>query len=80
MRDGDNEGGVKKKLLHFLSRSLVNRWLKRVGVRDKVCPLDESYVWVPKTVGFYRVTKSRGFSYTGYFLPSGHVRAILVQL
>ena len=24
--------------------------------------------------------KGRGFSYTGYFLPSGHVRAILVQL
>ena len=25
-------------------------------------------------------SKRKGFSYTGYFLPSGHVRAILVQL
>ena len=24
--------------------------------------------------------KGRGLSYTGYFLPSGHVKAILVQL
>ena len=24
--------------------------------------------------------KGRGFSYIGYFLPSGHVKAILVQL
>ena len=28
---------------------------------------------------FRRVPKSRGFSYTSYFLPSGHVRVILVQ-
>ena len=33
-----------------------------------------------KNYGFRRVPKGRGFSYTGYFLPSGHVRAILVQL
>ena len=29
---------------------------------------------------FCCVPKGRGFSYTGYFLPSSHVRAILVQL
>ena len=33
-----------------------------------------------RNCGFRRVPKGRGFSYTGYFLPSGHVRAILVQL
>ena len=30
--------------------------------------------------GFRRVPKGMGFSYTGYFLPSGHIRVILVQL
>ena len=33
-----------------------------------------------KNYGFRCVPKGRGFSYTGYFLPRGHVMAILVQL
>ena len=33
-----------------------------------------------RNCGFRRVPKGRSFSYTGYFLPSGHVRVILVQL
>ena len=32
-----------------------------------------------KKCRFRPVPKGRGFSYTGYFLPSCHVRAILVQ-
>ena len=58
----------------------MNRQLKCIGARDKVGPRDESYSWLPETEGFRHVPKGRGFSYTGYFLPSGHVRAILVQL
>ena len=33
---------------------------------------------VPKSEFFIEVPKDRGFSYTGYFLPNGHVRTILV--
>ena len=33
-----------------------------------------------RNCGFCSVPKGRGFSYTGYFLPRGYVRTILVQL
>ena len=33
-----------------------------------------------RNCGFRWVPKGRGLSYISYFLPSGHVRAILVQL
>ena len=33
-----------------------------------------------KNCEFCCIPKGKGFSYTGYFLPSIHVRAILVQL
>ena len=49
----------KKKERHFLSRSPVNRWSKRVGASDKVGPRDESYAWVPKTAGFVAFQKVR---------------------
>ena len=58
----------------------MNRRSKRIGAIDKVGPRDESYAWVPKIAGFVAFQKGRGFSYTDYFLTSGHVRAILVQL
>ena len=33
-----------------------------------------------RNCGFHRIPKGRVFSYTGYFLPSDHISAILVQL
>ena len=69
-----------KKERHFPLQSLVNRESKLVEARDKVGQHDESYAWGTRNCGFRRVPKGRGFSYTSYFLPSGHVRAILVQL
>ena len=39
----------KKREQHFPSRSLANWRSKRVGLRDKVGPRVESYVWVPVT-------------------------------
>ena len=65
---------------HFNSRSLSNRRSKLVRVRGKVSTRDKGYAWVPKSEFFVKVSKGRGFSYTGYFLTSGHVRAILVKL
>ena len=44
------------------------------GLRKK------GYVWVLKFKFFVEVLKGRSFSYTSYFLPSNHVRTILVQL
>ena len=74
------ERGEKKKERHFPSRSSTNQRSKRVGARDKVGPSNESYEWVPEITGFVVFQKVEVFSYIGYFLPSGHVRAILVQL
>ena len=70
----------KKKGRYFPSRFPANRWLKLVKARGKVGLRYKSYAWVPKSDFFVKVPKRRGFSYTGYFFPSGHVRAILVQL
>ena len=42
---------------YFPSRSLVNRWKKCVGARDKVGPRDESYAWVLETAGFFEFQK-----------------------
>ena len=70
----------RKKERHFPSRSPANRRSKLVEARDKVGLRDKGYTWVPKSEFFVEVPKGRGFSYTSYFLPSGHVRAILVQL
>ena len=33
-----------------------------------------------RNYGFRYIPKGRGFSYISYFFPSGHIRAILVQL
>ena len=63
----------KKKERHFPSRSPTNRRSKLVRVRGKVGLCDKGYVWVPKSKLFVEVPKGKGFSYTGYFLPSGHV-------
>ena len=64
---------------HFPSRYPANRWSKLIGARCKVGLRDKGYEWVPKSEFFVEVPKGRG-SYIGYFLPSGHVRTILVQL
>ena len=70
----------KKKERHFPSQSPANRRSKLVGARGKVGLRDKGYTWVPKFEFFVKVPKGRGFSYTSYFLPSDHVRDILVQL
>ena len=77
---GGEEKDKEKKGRYFPSRSPANRWSKLVKARGKVGLRDKGYAWVPKFDFFVKVQKGRGFSYTGYFLPSGHVRAILVQL
>ena len=77
---GGEEKDKEKKGRYFPSRSPANRWSKLVKARGKVGLRDKGYAWVPKSDFFVKVPKGRGFSYTGYFLPSGHVKAILVQL
>ena len=66
-------GKGEKRERHFPSRSPKNRQSKRWSTRRELC-------MSTRNRGFRRVPKSRGFSYTGYFLPSGHIRAILVKL
>ena len=72
--------GEKKEERHFPSLSSANRRSKLVRARGKVGVCDKGYVWVTKYEFFVEVPKGRSFSYIGYFLPSGHARAILVQL
>ena len=67
----ETEKGEKKKEQHFPSLSPVNRWSKRIGARDKVGPRDESYTWVPETVGFVTFQKVGVFSYIGSFSLKG---------
>ena len=64
----------KEKIFPMFRRSELD------SPRPKVGPRNESYAWVPKSEFFVEAPRGRGFSYIGYFLPSGHVRAILVQL
>ena len=71
--------GKKKRDLRFSSRSPANRLSKLVGARGKVSLRDKGYAWAPKSEFFIEVPKGKGFSYTSYFLPSGHVITILVQ-
>ena len=78
MRGGEEKEKKKKKEQHFPSRSPANRGSKLVGVRGKVSLHNKGYAWVSKSEFFIEVLKGRGFSYSGYFLPSGHVRSILV--
>ena len=59
----EKRGGVreserkKKRERHFPSQSPENRRLKCVSARDKVGPRDESYAWVPETMGFVAFQK-----------------------
>ena len=74
MRGGEEKEKGKKKKRHFPSRSPTIRWSKLVGTKGKVGLRDKGYSRVPKSEFFIEDPKGRGFSYTGYFLPSGHVR------
>ena len=53
----DKRKKKKKKERHFPLRSPANRQSKRVEARYKVGPHDESYAWVPETVGFVAFQK-----------------------
>ena len=43
------------------------RWLKLGGPRIKFSPRNESYAWVPKSVGFFKLQEVGVFSSLGYF-------------
>ena len=77
---GGEEKEKEKKKGTALPFAMANRRSKLVEARDKVGLRNKGYAWVPKSEFLVEVPKGRGFSYTGYFLPSGHVRTILVQL
>ena len=47
----------EKREQYFPSRSSVKRQSKRVEARDKIGSRDESYAWVPETVGFIAFQK-----------------------
>ena len=70
----------KKRERHFPLRFLANRRSKLIEARGKDGLRDKGCEWVPKSEFFIEVPKGRGFSYMGYLLPRGHVRAILVKL
>ena len=83
MREGEcviRERGEKKKgtKLPFAISSEPEVEMHQ-GKRQILSTRRELHVGT-RNCGFCPVPKSRGFSYTGYFLPSGHARAILVQL
>ena len=70
----------KKGERYFPSRFPANWWSKLVRAKGKTGLRKKGYVWVLKFKFFVEVLKGRSFSYTSYFLPSDHVRTILVQL
>ena len=76
----DSERGEKKRgtILPFaiFGESTVEM---RRGERQSWPTQRELHVGT-KNYGFHCVPNGMAFSYTGYFLPSSHVRAILVQL
>ena len=59
-KDGERRK-KKKRERHFPSRSLVNRWSKCVGARDKVGPCNKSYAWVSKSEFFVEALRGKGF-------------------
>ena len=64
----------KKKKGTTLPFAMANRWSKLVEARGKVGLRNKGYAWVPKSEFLVEVLKGGGFSYTGYFFPSGHIR------
>ena len=77
-KGGGGGGGVWRTALSFAISSEPAVEMRR-GKKQSWSTRRELRVGT-RNYGFRHVPKCRGFSYTVYFLPSSHVRAILVQL